>query len=194
MRCLLNALQLRHKCCQHVHMFQTWPNLSHAHEQFYSKGDTQRGRAWLPCLGSLPNPCRRLQQANLISSRVGCALFPAAAQRSMGNWKWSRRRWCLLGVFPLGCKSWAAQLHLLSATHWQNFSFPITVLEWPWLPSAQVPVLPDTHACGRNRQQPCAAFGERVEEEEGNSCPTFTPMNQICVQILFFHLHGKETD
>lgn len=28
-----------------------------------------------------------------------------------------------LGMFPLGCKSWAAQLHLLSATHWQNFPF-----------------------------------------------------------------------
>lgn len=155
--------------------------------------------AGLGCLawGSLPNPWRRPQQANLISNRVGCALFLAAAQRSMGNWKWSRRRWCLLGDVSIRMQvlgSTAAPPVSHTPAELSLRQFPITVLEWPWLSSAQVPVLPDTHARGRNREQPCAAFGEWVEEEEGNSCPTLTPMNQICVQILFFHLHGTETD
>lgn len=100
MRCLLNALQLWHKCCQHVHMFQAWPNISHAHKQLYLKVIHKRARLGCLALGSLPNPWR-LQQENLISSLVGCALVPAGAWRSKGNWKWSQRRCCLLGDVPI---------------------------------------------------------------------------------------------
>lgn len=50
------------------------------------------------------------------------------------------------------------------------------------------------HRCPwQEQEQPCAAFGAWLEEGQGNSCPTFTPMNQSCVQILFsftWHQNG----
>lgn len=126
MRCLLNALQLWHECCQHVHMFQAWPNISHAHKQLYLKVIHKRARLGCLALGSLPNPWG-LQQENLISSLVGCALVPAGAWRSKGNWSDLRGGGVSLGMFPLGrCGVGPVLGHTLAELFLQEFA--ITVL------------------------------------------------------------------
>lgn len=190
MRCLLNALQLWHKCCQHVHMFQAWSNNSHAHEQFYliTKGPGLAALPWVPSL--IPGDfCRQILFPILLV--VLCSLLLHGDPWATGSDL--REGDVSLGMFPWGCCELG---HVLGSSAASPVSHTLTELFFS-VPHHWAHHSPGKGSCGSHQhrylfcrtQMPTAgigtAFGVWVEEGQGSSCPTFTPMNQICVQILF---------
>lgn len=196
MRCLLNALQLWYKCCQHVHMFQAWPNISHAQKQFCSKVTHQRARLGCLALGSLHNPWRL--QANLISSLAGCALFLLLHGDPRATGSDLREGGVSSGMLPSG-RCQLGQVLGSSAALAELFlqEFPITVLTTAqqrllWLPSAQAPALQDTDAHSRNRNSLVLPLERGWKRDKAIPALHLPPWSDLCADTFFsFTHHGN---
>lgn len=194
MRCLLNALQLWHKCCQHVHMFQAWSNNSHAHEQFYliTKGPGLAALPWVPSL--IPGDfCRQILFPILLV--VLCSLLLHGDPWATGSDL--REGDVSLGMFPWGCCELGHVLGSSAAspvshTLTELFSSPSLSSPQPrerllWLPSAQIPVLQDTDAHSRNRNSLWSVGGGGTRQ----FLPYIYPHEPDLCADPFCHLHAQ---
>ena len=73
---LIKCIQLWHKCCQHVHMFQAWSNINH--KQLHIQEDTQKARLDYLAFESLCHQWRRRLLRGQFS-RQNASLFLRAA-------------------------------------------------------------------------------------------------------------------